>query len=483
LTANAADKLTAALASQGQTPQGAIDAAKNLGPGATLADVGPATQNLASRLAAQEPTVAPVIAENLKARAEQFTPRINAAVNDALGPDFNAPTKMAALKVATRLNGSAYGPILNSGATVDVTPIRDMIANARVDPILAGVKEDPISSALAKAQSLVVGSNPAALPINVAHQAQSAIGDMADSAARSGNNAEARALTGVRSALLDQMPDAYNAARKQYATDKSVEEAFTEGRSLFASRSDGQVFDPDLLRARIDGMSQPEQDAYRMGARKAVSDVMGQSRSDPAGLQTKLANPDGYAVGKLSTVFGEQPTNALLSELDKVKGFQATNNLALSGSKTAMASSADEFMPTAKTMGRGAAGHGMLGSLPPWAVGIGGGALAGREVGEVFGQPHVGMALGSAGGAARSVAAPFVNASRVAAQGADRAAQARVLTSSPEQAIADALARRAATRQGAVGPNAKALARALAAAAAARSPSITLQPSAGPKSD
>jgi len=108
----------------------------------------------------------------------------------------------------------------------------------------------------------------------------------------------------------------------------------------------------------------------------------------PAGLQTKLANPDGHAVGKLSTVFGEEPTNALLSELDKVKGFQATNNLALSGSKTAMASSADEFMPTAKTMGGETGGHGMLGSLPPWAVGIGGGALAGREVGEVFGQPQ-----------------------------------------------------------------------------------------------
>jgi hypothetical protein len=144
-----------------------------------------------------------------------------------------------------------------------------------------------------------------------------------------------------------------------------------------------------------------------------------------------------------------------------------------------MASSADEFMPTAKTMGGETGGHGMLGSLPPWAVGIGGGALAGREVGEVFGQPHVGMALGSAGGAARSVAAPFVNASRVAAQGADRAAQARVLTSSPEQAIADALARRAATRQGAVGPNAKALARALAAAAAVRSPSILSNPPPG----
>jgi hypothetical protein len=80
LTANAADKLSEALASQGQTPTQAVAAAQALGPGATLADAGPATQNLTSRLVAQEPTVAPVIAENLKARAEQLAPRINSVV-------------------------------------------------------------------------------------------------------------------------------------------------------------------------------------------------------------------------------------------------------------------------------------------------------------------------------------------------------------------------------------------------------------------
>ena len=57
LTANAADKLSEALASQGQTPTQAVAAAQAMGPGATLADAGPATQNLTSRLAAQEPTV------------------------------------------------------------------------------------------------------------------------------------------------------------------------------------------------------------------------------------------------------------------------------------------------------------------------------------------------------------------------------------------------------------------------------------------
>ena len=44
-----------------------------------------------------------------------------------------------------------------------------------------------------------------------------------------------------------------------------------------------------------------------MGARKAVSDVMGQSRSDPAGLQAKLSNENGYAVNKMPAVFGDEP--------------------------------------------------------------------------------------------------------------------------------------------------------------------------------
>ena len=304
-----------------------------------------------------------MIAENLKARAEQFTPRINSRGRHALGPDFSAPTKMAALKVATRLNGSAYGPILNSGATVDVTPVRDMIANTRVDPILAGVKEDPISSALAKAQSLVVGSNPAALPINVAHQAQCAIGDMADSAARSGKNAEARALTGVRSALLDQMPDAYNAARKQYATDKSVEEAFTEGRSLFA-----------LAFGRSGVRSRPVAGAHRWyvsartgclphGGAQSCLRCHGTSRSDPAGLQTKLSNQNGYAVTSCAP-YSVTADERHPRRVGQSKGLQATNNLALRRVQDSDGQLGRRVHADGQDYGRaGQAGHGILGSL------------------------------------------------------------------------------------------------------------------------
>jgi hypothetical protein len=58
------------------------------------------------------------------------------------------------------------------------------------------------------------------------------------------------------------MPDEYNPARRQYATDKSIEEAFLESRNILASRSEGQVFDPHLLQSRLTGMSQCQPDKF-----------------------------------------------------------------------------------------------------------------------------------------------------------------------------------------------------------------------------
>jgi hypothetical protein len=37
---------------------------------------------------------------------EQLAPRINSVVDQAIGPDFGAPEKLAGLKVATRLKAT-----------------------------------------------------------------------------------------------------------------------------------------------------------------------------------------------------------------------------------------------------------------------------------------------------------------------------------------------------------------------------------------
>jgi hypothetical protein len=43
-----------------------------------------------------------------------------------------------------------------------------------------------------------------------------------------------------------------------------------------------------------------------------IPNVIGQARSDQAGLRTKLANDNSYAVGKLQRVFGDQPVQNIL---------------------------------------------------------------------------------------------------------------------------------------------------------------------------
>ena len=465
LTPDAADSLAKAFAMQGQAPSEALTAAQGLGPGATFADTGQATRDLTARLAAREPNAAPVISQNLTDRTAELAPRISQAVTAVAGPDFNAVDQLAALKAKTAANGAAnYQPVMNSGATVDVQPVRDMIAQTRVDPVADGVREDPISQALARAQGLFVGRDPSAVSIRVVHNAQTAIGDQANAALRSGNLAQARALTNVRNGLLDQMPDEYNAARAQYASDKGIEDAFQEGRSVLASRTDGQVFDPDFLKSRLQGMSQPEQDAYRLGARKSLTDVMGQARNDPAGMASKLANENGYAADKLRNLFGAGPVNGLLDELDKQAQIRATNSLALGGSKTAMATAADNLIPTANMVG--AMGHGGGGALSMLA-----GAELGSHLGRSLGQETAGAILGAGAGTLwNGVAAPAINAGRQASQDASRLALARALTERPSSALVDALSRRAATSgigAGASGAT-SALARALMIANAPR---------------
>ena len=439
LTADSQNALLEMYGRAGMSPQDALAEAQRIGPNAVIGDTSTAAQQMTSKLAAKDPDVGPIVSNNLNARNPGIEGEMGQTVASALGPDFNAVDHMVQLKRNTAANGSAYTPILNSGATVDVRPVRDAIANIRVDPVADGVQEGPISAALKRAQDLFVGDNPAALSIKTAHEAQSTIGDAADEAYRAGNSARARALTNVRSGLLDQMPDAYNAARRQYASDKSIEDAFTEGRNLFSPKTDGQVFDPDLLNSRLANMSDPEVQAYRMGGRKAVTDIMGQARNDPQGLRTKFANDGGYAVGKLQSLFGAGPANEVLDQIDRYGVQRDTTNLANAGSKTALTTAADAAIPTADLIPtEGGGGHGLsLGSMGAGAV-VGG--ELGQHIGELAGNGAAGGIIGAGAGAVlgpvaswvRNKAVGSINERRLAEQADSRTSLAQALTGRPD---------------------------------------------------
>ena len=94
-----------------------------------------------------------------------------------------------------------------------------------------------------------------------------------------------------------------------------------------AGRRD-RSFDPDLLQSRLAWhVSARAGRLFRLGARKAVADVMGQ-RAAIHLASPKLANDGGYAADKFRAVFGDEPVNSILGELDKQGQIRATNNLA-----------------------------------------------------------------------------------------------------------------------------------------------------------
>jgi hypothetical protein len=184
-------------------------------------------------------------------------------------------------------------------------------------------------------------------------------------------------------------------------------------------------------------------------------------------LQAKFSNENGYAVGKLRAVFGDQPTEDLLNAM-KAQGIMAqTNNLATAGSKTAMTSSVNNALPNAKLIG---GGH-EDGFTPIYA---------GAELGSSLGLPGraAGMALGAGW---NTLVKPAVNAARENAAAGARAKIAAALTGAPTQDVANALtarlAQQNALKTNLAGSSAAALTRALMRAAAARaSPAPGLNP-------
>ncbi|UVK43269.1 hypothetical protein BPNPMPFG_005047 [Mesorhizobium sp. AR07] len=461
-----AKSLVSNLSRQGDTVSSALQKQADLGPGAVLADTGPAAQGLTARMATTETGVSPQMVQNLTTRADQFGPRINSAVDAAAGPDINAPQQMAGLKATTTTNGAAaYTKAEASPEKIDVTPVVAQIDSQIMPSAMAGTTLDPISAALKQARGYIAGPDFTNGSTEVLHRAQDVIDDMASSAFRSGDNAKAKALWGVRTKLLGQMdaanPD-YATARSQYASDKSIENAFENGRSIFAPRSEGQVYDPDLLESRLSSMSQPEKEAFQLGTRKALTDTMGQARTDAAGVKARLANENGYPVQKLRQVIGDQQTDGLLKELDNQATMQATNNAALNGSKTAMATAADADIPQPNLINQAGASAG----------GHGGGALSGVLIGEQLatslGLPPVlgsvaGLPVSWLAGKGAGMVADAINSGRAAANDAAKSSMAQVLTSPTRQKVADALLayERSSPVASAISEKAKMIARAM----------------------
>lgn len=340
-----------------------------LGPDATLADIGPNLRSQTEALAATPGPAQKIVVDAMKDRAAGAGDRISAALDQHLGPEVN-PTELAEQIVARRkaqaapLYDAAYKTPISTNDDIEGvlgTPIGKialqkaaMLAKSEPDVPLGmfGPKPSKAASMPAKMSaaeyqdwlSANAAGQPAERSVDVRglDLTKRALDDMHDQAQRSGANNRARVINGLRTKLtgaIDQQAPIYPQARDVFSTESGIKDALENGRNLFS-----KAMSPDELGASLRGMTAAERDAFTQGTRSAVSDIMGSARNDAGAARTLFAK--GWTKEKLDQVLGPQTTEALLGHMEREATFHETSSGVLGNSRTAARLAAQSEFPS-----------------------------------------------------------------------------------------------------------------------------------------
>lgn len=366
---SASPQVARALKSDNLDAASAAQKLGELGPDATLADIGPNLRTQAEALAATPGPAQKIVTDAFKGRADAAGERIGEALDQHLGPAVN-PTEMAEQIVERRRNeakplyDAAYATPIRSSDDIESvlnTPLGKM-AVQKAATLAKSEQDVPLGMFGAKASKAAgmpekmtaseyqdwLAANASGKPVERAVDVRGldltkrALDDMHDQAVRAGANNRARVINGLRTKLtsaVDQQAPLYPQARDVFSTASGVKDALENGRNIFS-----KAMPPDELAASMKGMSSAERDAFTQGARSAVSDIMGSARNDA--LAARSLFDKGWTRQKLEMVLGNPTTEALFKHLEREATFHETSSGVLGNSRTAARLAAQGEFPS-----------------------------------------------------------------------------------------------------------------------------------------
>lgn len=351
----------------------ALDAPKiqqrldELGPDATLADLGPNLRTQAEAVAAAPGPGQKIVLDAMTGRADAAGGRIEGALDQHLGPSVN-PTELAE-QIVSRRKGAA-APVYNEAyatpitSTPEISAVLDTpfgkIALQKAQTLAKSDTESPLGMFAPAAKTNVGAKMTAAeyqdwLAANAAGKPSTpqvdvrgldlvkrALDDMHDQASRAGAGNRARVIDNLRKKLttaVDAQAPKYAQARDIFSTESGIKDALENGRKVFS-----RTMSPDELGVTLKGMSGAEHDAFTQGARSAVSDLMGSARND-AGAARALFDK-GWTREKLDQILGEPTTSALFKHLEREGIFHDTSSGIIGNSRTAARMAAGKEFPS-----------------------------------------------------------------------------------------------------------------------------------------
>lgn len=317
----AAQNIARALQADEVTPQGIQRAMAQMGPDASLMDLGPNLQTLAGGIASVRGPGQKVLRDAVTSRAKAAPGRVAQDVARTIG------------------RGQEIG-----GLTEQIIASQ----KAAADPLYAAVRDVPlpmegniklITSTPLGSRALKQGMEMAAndgvpqgtITVGVIDYAKQALDDIANEAKRLGKGNAYRQAAGMARVLAneaDKVAPGYKQAREAFAGPAAVLEAIEEGKGAFAR----DMSPADMGRLMAD-MTTSEKDAFLQGAQASVSDMLGNSANDVAAVRTLLRKP--YNEAKLRALIGDEATDDLLRAVDRELMFGKTANAVEGNSETA----------------------------------------------------------------------------------------------------------------------------------------------------
>jgi hypothetical protein len=323
-----ADKIaTKAIGRDNMDPKAMAKALEDLGPGATIADVGGKNVRGTVRAAAGSPGQAGQYVDDILSQRKADEPARFASAVDRISPNRGFTDTIDDI-VAQRSQKAAplyeQAGIPKDAAQYGTAP---RLASDEVKTLIAKSKD--VQNAIAQAKSLPQYADLADDSMVLLDKAYKNIGGKAEAAKRSGDMVAYRDLNELRNQLKDAIVKerpAYGDALKTFADDSKLKGAIEQGRKLFSTQADAQV-----TAKTYSALSPDEQLLFRQGVAEAMRDT---------GSRSAIGSPSARAFGgpkmqdKLRQVLGSD-FDEFAKDMGREATFTRTAKDVAQGSRTA----------------------------------------------------------------------------------------------------------------------------------------------------
>lgn len=342
-----------------------------LGPDAMLADAGPALLGKAQGASLNSDEGRSVLQGALTTRDRGTNARIQADVNQALGPAEDPQLVTDAIRAhRSAVDNVNYPAALENAPEVRtahiLTQIDDMLprsvgnehrALTNLRNMLMTTERRPLLDAQGhpqydnmgrqRWQEVPVSQNDAEVLHKVKQELDNVIeydapGLGVPAGALQRQQGVLRHMRGqVNQALEEQVPGYANANAVSAALARRAE-AVDRGTQYLGSGK--TTPSPERFAAEFEPLSQGEKIALAKGSRGEVNRVLGTKANDLQALRGELQGEGGWNTDKLATVHGVPETNDLIASVDRNLKFRDTHNKVVENSQTAQRNAAAKEM-------------------------------------------------------------------------------------------------------------------------------------------